>query len=649
MAVKSKTIFSQYIMGEGEKRKLPANIAQLVKWVAILTTLYNIWAVFGYPEVILHRGISLGIFFGLAFIVYTMPGTSTKNRVPWYDWILAGLSVAVAFYIAANLDRLVARYAFSDAVTGLDLIFGIITIILMLEGSRRIIGPWLSILSIVSILYALLGNYIPGMFGHNGFSITSIVDELFLTTDGIFGQALGIASTYIIMFIIFGAFLTNSGAGDFLFDFASAIAGWSRGGLAKVAIIASGMFGMINGSPVANVSSMGVITIPMMKKVGYQKDFAAAVECTASTGGTIMPPVMGSVAFIMAEVIGVPYIQIAAAAVLPAILYYAALYFAIDFRAGKLGMKGLTREQIPSLTKTLIKGSVFFIPLVFLVVRLLMGLSPSRVGFETTLVILAVSYLRKDTRMNVDRILRALMEGATGGILVVVTMAASGIMIGIINLTGIGTKFSSFLMTLAGHTTIGTLVFTMVLALILGLAMNITPAYLLTAVVAGPVLQSLGIPAMAAHMFILFYAAMATMTPPVASAAFAAAGIADAEPMRVGFLSMRIALVAYIMPFIFVYQQGLLLAAPLWQIILSLISGLLATAFIAMGAEGWFRVNLSKIQRVMLFTAGLLALPGYLVATLVAFVLAFIALRMSKLELDQLKQFKTVSDLEGGK
>ncbi|MEA4892349.1 MAG: TRAP transporter fused permease subunit [Peptococcaceae bacterium] len=627
-----KGFFSTYIMGEGEKRKLPAGISKFVSWTAVLTTLYMMWSVFGYPELMFHRGLSVGIFFGLTFIIYTLPGSKAKDYVPWYDWVLSALSVAVAVYLALNLDRLITRYPFADVVTAGDMFFGIVTIILMLEGSRRIIGPWLPILSLVFLAYALFGNYIPGMFGHNGFTAEAIVDELFLTTDGIFGSALGIASTYIIMFIIFGAFLTNSGAGDFLFDFASSIAGGTRGGLAKVGIIASGLFGMINGSPVANVSSMGVITIPMMKKVGYQNEFAAAVECAASTGGTIMPPVMGSVAFIMAEVIGVSYIEVAAAAALPAILYYAAILFAIDFRAGKLGMKGLPKEEIPSLIKTVIQGSVFFIPLIYLVVRLLNGLSPSRVGFETTLIILAVSSLRKETRMNLPKIFKALKEGTTGGILVVVTMAASGIIIGIINLTGIGTKFSSFLMSMAGQSTIITLIFTMFLAILLGLAMNITPAYLLTAVVAGPVLQGLGIPAMAAHMFILYYAAMATMTPPVASAAFAAAGIAEADPMRTGFVAMRVAAVAYLMPFVFIYQQGLLLAAPLWQIILSLASGLLASSLIAMGAEGWFKKDLTKWQRLVLLAAGLIALPGNVLATALALVMAVFGLGLKNLK-----------------
>lgn len=625
-----KPTLSDYIVGDGEKRNLPPHLKNLVKWIAIITTLYNLWAVFGYPEPILHRGLSFGLFSALTFLIYTSPGTRIKDYVPWYDWVLAALSVAVSVYIFLQLDRLVVRYPFSDPVSSFDMFFGIATVLLLLEGTRRIIGPWLSILCLLSVAYVFWGEYIPGLFGHSGFTFKALVDELFLTTDGIWGQAMGIATTYIMLFIIFGAFLQNSGAGNFLFDFASALAGWTRGGLAKVGIIASGFFGMINGSPVANVSSVGVITIPMMKKTGYPNDFAAAVECCASTGGTIMPPVMGSVAFIMAEVIGVPYINVAAAAALPAIIYYMALYFAIDFRAGKLGMKGLSKNQIPPLGKTLLKGLIFFIPLVFLVCRLMAGLSPSRVGFETTVVILLVSWLRKDTRMGMEKISKSLQDSTMSSIMIVSTMATSGIMIGVINLTGIGTKFSSYLMAMSGQSMIGTLIFIMFLAMILGLAMNITPSYLLTAVVAGPVLIQMGIPPMAAHMFILFFAAMATMTPPVASAAFAAAGIAEAKPMWVGFLSMRIAMVAYIMPYIFVFQPGLLLIGSPIKIIVSFVSGLIAVALIAMGVEGWFKKDLRRIPRLILLLAGLIALPGTLYTFIIAAVLAVVAYGLEK-------------------
>jgi TRAP transporter 4TM/12TM fusion protein len=630
----------RYIMGEGEKRQLPPNLAGLVKWAAIFTTLYNMWAVFGYPLTILHLSICFGLFFALAFLLYTMPGTKTGKYVPWYDWALALLSLSVSVYIFTNLERLITRYPFVDNVYTADIFFGILTIILLLEGARRVIGPWLSLLCLLLIAYALGGQYIPGLFGHNGFSVKTIIDHLFLTTNGIWGMILSMAVTYIIMFIIFGAFLQNSGAGDFFFDFALRLVGWSRGGLAKVSIIASGLFGMISGSPTANVSTVGIITIPMMKKSGYPSDFAAAVECCASTGGIFMPPVMGSVAFIMAEIIGVPYIKVAAAAFLPAVIYYMAVYFAIDFRAGKLGMKGLPRDSFPPLGNSLIKGMIFTIPLIYLVVRLMAGFSPSRVGFETILLIFTLSWLQKDTRMTLEKTLKALAEGTIQGIMIVTTMAASGIMIGIINLTGVGTKFSSFLMAMSGKSVTGTLILTMGLAMFLGLAMNITPSYLLTAVAAGPVLVKLGLSPMAVHFFMLFFAAMAPLTPPVSITAFAAAGIAGAEPMRVGFLSMRIAMVAYFMPYIFIYQPALLLQGSLPSIIFTLISGLLAVALLAMAVEGWYGKNLSPVPRVMLFVAGLLALPGYLPALAASMALAFLALGRVRMPFGRLQTEK---------
>jgi TRAP transporter 4TM/12TM fusion protein len=617
-------------MGEGEKRKLSPNLSGFVKWAAISTTLYNMWAVFGYPEAIMHRGIGLGLFFALTFLLYTMPGAKTGKYVPWYDWILAVLSVSVSIYIFINLERLITRYPFVDKVYTGDIFFGILTVLLLMEGTRRVTGPWLSLLSVLAVAYAVWGQHIPGLFGHNGFSVKNIIEELFLTTHGILGMTMGMAVTYIILFIIFGAFLQNSGAGDFFFDFASSLVGWSRGGLAKVGIIASGLFGMISGSPTANVTTAGSITIPMMIKSGYPSDFAAAVESCASTGGIFMPPVMGSVAFLMAEVIGQPYLKVAAAAFLPALIFYMALFFAIDFRAGKLGMKGLPKDQIPPLGKTLLRGMFFFIPLIYLVARLVEGYSPSRVAFEATLLMFAVSWLQKDTRMTIQKTLKAMSEGTTQGIMIVTTMATSGILIGIINLTGLGAKFSSFLMAMSGQSITGTLIFTMFLAMFLGLPMNITPSYLLTAVAAGPVLVKLGINPMAAHMFILFFAAMAPITPPVAITAFTAAGIAGADPMRVGFLSMRIAIVAYFMPFIFIYQPALLLKGSLSSIILAIISGLFAVALLAMAVEGWFCRNLGAVVRVMLFSAGLLALTGYLPLVTVSIVIAVFAIGLSR-------------------
>lgn len=613
-------------MGQGERRDLPPRTAGLIRWLAAGTAAYNLWAVFGYPEVLLHRGLNFGLFFSLIFLLYTTPGGRSTRRIPWYDWLLAGASACVSLYLWANLDRLLTRLAFVASVRPADLFCGILAVALLLEGTRRVIGPWLSALSAAALAYALWGQHLPGLFSHAGFPLGNVFEELFMTTDGIWGGALGIATTYIAVFVLFSSFLRHSGGGDFLYDFASALAGRSRGGLAKIGVITSGLFGMISGSPVANVTSTGSLTIPMMKKSGYPPDFSAAIECCASTGGTIMPPIMGSVAFIMAEVTGLPYIRIAAAAVLPALLYYAALFFAADFRAGKLGMKGLPPEEIPPLGKILWRGLVFFFPLAYLIWRLMAGFSPSRVGFEAILLTLAVSWFRKETRMGPRKIIQALTEGTVQNILIVATMATSGILLGVINLTGLGTKISALLLTEIGCSLPGTLFLTMGMALFLGLPMGITPAYLLTAVIAGPFLVGQGLTPMTAHFFILFYATMAPMTPPVATTAFAAAGLAGAPPMRVGFLAMRIASAAYLMPFIFVYRPALLLQGSPLAILSAALAGLLALMLFAAGFEGWYGRNLRGIRRMASIIAGIFALSGNPWLLAIAVLLAVVAL-----------------------
>lgn len=610
------------LWGEGQRRILTGFPGRLHKAIGFIAAIYIFWAIIYYPQPIFHRSLSFGLFFALTFMTYTMPGTDTRNSIPWYDWVLALLSITVSLYIFLNLDRLVHRFVFVDTVYTLDIIMGILTILLLLEGTRRVIGPWLSLLSIISLGYLWAGPYIIGRFGHKGFSGAHIIEELFLTTDGIWGNIMGVATNEVILFVIFGAFLLYSGAGAFLFDFAAAIAGWSRGGLAKIAILASGLLGMISGSPVANASTVGVITIPMMKKSGYSGDFAASVETCASAGGILMPPVMGSVAFVMAEVIGIPYAQVAVAAFLPALLYFLALYFTIDFRARKTGLQGMSRSEIPPLWETVKRGLPFFIPIIYLVLRLMLtAASISRVGLESIGLIILIGILNPANRMNLKMIAEALADGVEKGIMIVTTMASCGIMIGVFNLTGIGGKISSALMAFSDSSLIMTLLLVMILTVFLGLAMNISTAYLLTAVVAAPVMIKLGVTPLAAHMFILFYAAMATITPPVAVTAFAAASIAGEPPMKIGFMSMRMAIVAYVLPFIFVYWPALLLQAPLAEIIIALLLGIAAVALIAMGLEGWwFNKEMPMVSRLLVVIAGITLLTGniYLIMASIA-------------------------------
>ena len=612
-----------YVLGEGKKRHLNGRVAALTRCLAIATSIYIIWSVFSHPQALMQRSISLGLVMALAFLMYSTPGSAADRRIPWYDWILACLALSVSIYLNLNLERLISRSYFFDPVTPWDMIFGSLLLVLLIECTRRVIGPWLSILSLMSIGYILFGNLIPGRFGHPGFTFYNLIDEMFLTTDGIWGSTLGVATNQVVVFIIFGAFLLHSGAANFIFDFASGIAGWRTGGLAKVAVITSGLFGMISGSPVANVSTMGTITIPMMKKSGYPASFAAAVECCASVGGILMPPVMGSVAFIMAEVIGVPYGKVALAAFFPAVIYYLAIYFSVDFRARKLGLKGLEKTKIEPLGSTFKKGIVFFVPIVFLVFRIIFsGVSPSRVGIEAACLVFLCSLFSSEHRMNLEKVLQALADGTFRGVMIVITMGCCGTIIGAINLTGLGAKFSSYLMALSQNSFLATLLTVMLLTMLLGLAMNISTSYLLTAVVAAPVMVNMGVNVMSAHMFILFYSAMAAMTPPVAIAAFAAASIGEAPPMQVGFQAMGITLVAYFLPFVFVYSPALLMEGSWIKILLAFMSGVLAVLLMTMGMEGWWlEKQMNKLYRLPMIIAGVMALTGNVYLILLALVL----------------------------
>lgn len=609
---------SNYIWGEGQKRSLSPRLLFIKNVLALLTACYVLVAVFIYPEPILHRAICFGLFFAIVFLSYSSPGVKNVDIVPWYDFIFASLSLIISLYIAMNLERLVYRAAYVDEVAMLDYIFAITIIILLLEGTRRIVGHWLSTLSILSLLYIFLGQSIPGRFGHHGFSLSFVVDSLFLTTHGIWGSTIGIATSHILVFIMFGAFLLYSGAGNFLFDFASSLAGSSKGGLAKIAIITSALFGMISGSAIANASTMGVLTIPTMKKQGYSPVFAASVECCSSVGGIFMPPIMGSVAFMMAEIIGIPYIQIAKIALLPALIYFIALFFTIDIRARKLNIEGMKEDDKKPLKTILINGSTYFIPLTYLIIRLMMGISPSRVGVESIALVIITSL----TRLDFMKIIKALIQGIDKATMIVTTMATCGIMIGVINTTGISSKFSSFLISLADYSIFTTLIFVMLLAIFLGLAMNITPAYLLTAVMAAPIMIKLGIEPLSAHMFILFFAAMATITPPVAMTAFAAATIAGAPPMKVGFQAMRMGLVAYLLPFVFVYNPAILLIGSPVNIILAFVSAIFAVGIMALSLEGfWLSHPLKLYERIPLFIASCLALMGRPYLVLIAIII----------------------------
>jgi len=615
----------EHIFGEGKKRTLNNGWFLVKRIISIITASYVFLSVLIYPEPILHRSIVFSGIFSIIFITYSSPGSKNRGVVPWYDILLSLLSLSIGGYIFLNIDRLVVRYPFVAPVYVMDFVFCILTVFILLEGTRRIIGPWLSFLSMGALIYVFFGKTMPGRFGHMGFSFKNIVDGLFLTGDGIWGSTLGIASTHIMIFILFGSFLLMTGAGDFLFNLVSRMSGSGRGGVAKIAILTSAMFGMISGSAIANASTTGIMTIPIMKKNGYPSDFSAAVESCASVGGCFMPPIMGSVAFMMAEVVGIPYYQIAIIAFLPALIYFTALFFIVDARSAKIGLKGLEKDKTVGVFSILKKGSGFFIPLILLIFRLMKGITPSRVGLEAIVVTIIIGLFSKENKLTFKKVLDALVKGIEKSLMIVSTMGTCGILIGIVHTTGIASKISSLLVSLVSYSSIITLFIVMTIAIFLGLAMNITSSYLLTAVICAPVLIRFGYEPVSVHMFILFFSAMATITPPVALTSFAAASIADAPPMKVGFLSMKTGFVAYVLPFVFVFKPSILLIGSWQETVLVFISVLVGVKVLALGTERWFLGRkISIFKGIILSILGVVIILGDLIYILISIILIIV-------------------------
>jgi TRAP transporter 4TM/12TM fusion protein len=568
-------------------------------------------ASFTYPEPLLHRSLSFGLFFAIIFLSYTSPGTDSKDSVPFYDIGLALLALSVSAYFAVNIDRIIHRFVFVNPVMPMDLFFGVVTILLLLEGARRVIGPWLTVISVFSILYMLMGHLIPGRFGHNGFTFSQTVDGLFMTNYAIWGSTMGTATGHVIIILMFGSFFVRSGAGDFLFDFATSVAGSTKGGLAKVAIITSALFGMISGGPVSNVSTTGSVTIPAMKKRGYSGELAAAVECCASIGGIFTPPIMGSIAFIMSDVVGIPYREVAKGALMPAILYFSALFFTVSIKSDKLNLPGLPPEDRKPLLPLLKSGYNFFIPLGFLIVRMMSGVSIAMVGIQSILVVIALTFFNKKHRLNPKKFFDSVRSAIEKGLVLVATMGTCGIFIGVIHITGISSKFSSFLMGLTSFSIILTLLFVMLITVFIGTSTSGSSAYLLTAVICAPVLIRFGFEPLSVHMFILYFATTATITPPVAITAFTAATIADVSPIKVSVLAIKIGLVAYILPYVFIFNPSILMVHSNLQSVVTFIFAFIGIYLITAGKEGWWRhTRLHVSIRVTLLIAGVLVMSG---------------------------------------
>jgi TRAP transporter 4TM/12TM fusion protein len=599
---------------EAVARSLKGPVAVIASAIAVLFALFQLYTgVFGaFPDLI-QRSIHIGFAMVLAFSLYSATKRSPKDRFSFIDLIGMILGIVVCTHAALNYDRIMTNPGVSNTW---DLILGIIATLLVLEMTRRMLSWVLPAIGIITILYAFLGPHLPDLFAHRGFSLDYIIETLYMSTAGIWGTVTGVSATILSGFLIFGSVLFYTGGGEIFVDLAKAIAGRSYGGPAKVSCISSALFGTISGSAVANVVVDGVFNIPLMKKLGYKPEFAAAVEATASTGGQLMPPVMGAGAFIMAEFLSVPYVEVALAATIPALLYYLGVASSVHFAARKLNLERLPKEVIPSMKRTLPKSASLFVPVTLLIYLMLSGRDPTTsvlwaTGASVALYLVTARGLLM-LRQRAWNLVVALETGGKSIVLVAGLCACAQIVIGMVNLSGLGIKMTEMILGLSMGIEFLALFFTMIVCLILGMGLPTTAAYVLAASVAGPALIKLGVIPMAAQLFVFYFAIISAITPPVCAATYAAVAIARSKWWESGWLAVRMGLAGFMAPFLFVYVPNLLLKGSLLEIFWnSLVSalGVMAMAGVAMGYFGdrsrWYESLLLALGALFLLKPGL--------------------------------------------
>lgn len=596
---------------EARFRALTGWQGKMVALLAVAMSCFHFYTS-GFGLLLAQKQGAVHLAFTLALVFLLYPASSKQSKtsgIPFYDFILAGLGVASAMYLVVFFNDLVTR---AGLPTTVDLVMGFVLIATLLEATRRISNPVLPCLAVVALLYCYFGRYMPQMLAHRGFSVARIVNHMYLGTEGIFGTPLEVSSTFVFMFILFGSVLEKTGLGRFIIDLSMALAGWSTGGPAKVAIVSSGLMGTVSGSSVANVCTTGMFTIPLMKSVGYEPHFAGAVEAVASTGGQIMPPVMGAGAFIMAQFLGVPYIEVAIAAVVPALLYYFAVMVQVHFEACRLGLKGIPWAQLPPIWPLLRSKGFLLIPLIAIIYFLLAGYTPLMAAFNGILVSFVLSWLNKETRLTPARIFEAFQSGARGAIGVACACATVGMVVGMGTLTGLALRIAGAIVSAAGGSKILTLVFTMCASILLGTGLPTTANFIVTSTMAAPALFQLGVPAKAAYMFVFYFGIAADLTPPVALAAYAGSGIAGSDPMKTGMTAFKLALAGFLVPYIYVYNPMLLFidVVPL-EMVQAICTALIGVFLLAMFTIGFFKAPMAWYMRILAFAGALgLLIPG---------------------------------------
>ena len=614
---------------ESDFRTLAGFLGKFIAALAIAFSVFQVYtAAFGVLDAMIQRAIHLSFGLALIYLLYPSSKKWPRNKLHPLDALLAVAGAAAPLYIVTFYQQLVLR---AGTTTPMDIVIGVLGILLVIEATRRVVGLPIVIIACIFILYAFAGPLIPGRLAHRGARVDTLIGHLFFTTEGIFGIPLGVSSTFIFLFILFGAYLEKTGLGQFFIDISNSIAGWASGGPAKVAVLSSGLMGTVSGSSVANVVGTGSFTIPMMKKLGYKPEFAGAVEATASTGGQLMPPIMGAAAFLMAEFTGIPYARIIGAAVIPAVLYYFGVWAGVHLEAKRLGLRGMKREDLPKF-KALLKKSYLMLPLVAIIYLLVTGYTPMRaaliaiiLSITTAGIASIINWIRKKpVDFQWKDIVIGLEAGARSALGVLAATACAGIIIGVVTLTGLGLKLGSSLVALANGKLFLTLVFTMITSIILGMGVPTTANYVITSTIAAPAIMMIltamnpsidpyaPLIVLPAHMFAFYFGIIADVTPPVALAAFAGAGIAKANPMKTGLTASKLAIAAFLVPYIFVYNPKMLgIGASFLDMVWILLTSGIGIIGVSSGVMGYLTRQMRIWERPIFIIGGiLLVTPG---------------------------------------
>jgi len=616
----------------GCRRRPTGWIKYLIAPFAVLVAVYVILAA---TIVIIDPWMLTAVFLAgmmtLAFLTVGASPHADTERVPWYDFLLSLLSLASGIYFILIADDEVQRISLLFPLDDWHMVFGTIICLLTIELTRRTTGLGLTVIVLGFVFYNLYGHLLGGVLNHGYIDYNHFLDIMVYTTDGIMGLPARVAATYAFMFVMFGTFLFYAKGSDFFYDFAAAISGRQVGGPAKIAVISSGLYGMISGSPTSDVMTTGAVTIPIMKRLGYRASVAAAIEVAASTGGSLMPPVMGSAAFIMAEYTGIEYVDIAKAALLPAVLYYVGVFSQVHFRAYRLGLGALSSDQIPTFLSTLRKGGLFIVPMAVLVWALVAGYTPTMVAVFGTLSVIAVASLRAETRIGFIVGYRVLAETAMRMVPVAGACAAAGLVIAGITMTGLSGKFAHVIYMITGAQVFPTLLLAAALTILLGMGMPTPSAYILAAVLIGPLLGPMHVDLLPGHMFLLYFAVMSALTPPVAVAAYAASSIAEDNPLAIAAHAVKFALAALVVPFTFVYGPELLWQGPLWHTAITFITAAAGLILLAMAIEKYEPICAEWWVRALMGVAGLCMITPFFVSTFAGLTIAAVTIVISRL------------------